>query len=281
MLEFHLFRLKVHFPSQADAFEEPTPARSRLVWDVVESRPAAELRKGYEWHIGNVRKVDSGAVYFALGRITKTSVPLFDPDRKDFQRVEFDQAPYTHVVADVASEVVAIARNSRLSPSVPGIARQLAKLMRESDPAVKLRCHFEVLPIRDPEDFIEYIRRAWAVTRFKMAFGRPNPIDVEQLFHAPMERLLEESNGDRGATVVRGEALNQDLVEDLARSAAASGTSASASVRPAKGAAVRRRSLSDSSLTFGHEEPLTEPLREALIERMRQLYRRVRGNGGS
>jgi hypothetical protein len=274
MLQFHLFRIKVYPPIQPSIFSEEFVPQVVLL-NALRSRPEAELRTGQKWHIGNIVDLDDFGVYFALGRTTKSTLELYDAGSRNFVEREFEAAPYTHVICDTALEVCAIARKARLAPSVQGIARQLQKLLISAGGSAEYR--FEVSVISDPNAFIQQIRDAYAIKRFAMTFTLPNPFDVEQDFQAPMERLLRESQGDIGKTSLAGADLNSDILEKLARSAAATGNQAEAVIQPILGGRTVKRRLSGDVATIVEEELANDDDRLDILREIRSLYARIRG----
>lgn len=277
MLDFQLFRLKLLDPAQAEVFA--TGDRSSVLTQALNERPTAQLRAGYQWQVGNVEQLDEYGFYFAVGRISPGDVPQFDSETRDFVRVDFEQAPYTYALVDFRLGLLAVARNYQLSPRHVGIARPIASLLSQTEVVSERRARVAVEPIRDPEEFIEYLRSAWAITWFKMTFGLPNPFDVNKDFHQPMEKLLRDADGTNGHTTVKGDQLDPDVLEDLARSAASTGEEASARMRFNEGGPLVRRSLTEKSVRLRQEEPRDNESRFRLLETMRERYRSIRGDG--
>jgi hypothetical protein len=262
-------------PSQSELFGEDLQHGS-ILRAAIQDRPSAELRQGYTWHIGNVETIGERDLYFALGRTTRSSVERFDEERGNFVIEEFETAPYTHVLADMENQVFALAAKTRLAPSVPGIARQLEKLLGTSNTMTRLRATIEVSELKDPEDFLAHIRSAYAVEKFDFSFSRPNPWDVNEDFVQPLERYLEAVDGLGGTASVRGTDLNRQTIEDVARSAAASGDSASAKIRRNEEDRPVSMSLEGNPVVIHEEEVETADQKRSLLDRIKSLYRRVR-----
>lgn len=277
MPSFQLFRTKVLRTAQVtidDAVDPVSPRRA--LEHVLESRPSADLRRGHTWHVGNITSVDDDAVYFRLGRTTRTTLELYDEDTSNFVDEEFTNAPYTHVVLDLNVQVAAIAAKNRLAPSVPGIARQFARLLNTDRWAKTRELEFRIDPIQDPESFLQQLRRAHQVLKFSVDFSRPNPWDVEQDFQKPMQRLLQEAAGRAGRTSISGEKLEVAPLERLARAAAASGDDASATLRPAKSSRPVIKSLRNNPVTLTAEDLATVKQMRGVVGRIRELYHHVR-----
>jgi hypothetical protein len=217
MLNFHLFRIKVYPRQQMDLFEkERSP--SEIFRQTILSFPSVELRKGKVWQIGNVTPIDNVGIYFRVGRTSKSKIELCP--KGNFIDEKFDSAPYTHVLLDVELEVCAIAKKSRLSPKPTGIASQLGRLLNQPERGRQFKARFEIVEINDPEDFVTHIRHAYVISKFWVTFSKPNPFDVDKDFVGPMEKLLDSANGEKGKTEVKGENLNAERLEEIARSAA-------------------------------------------------------------
>ena len=274
MFRFQLFRSKVYPPTQASLFAVPNPEEA--LRHAIESKPSSQLRRGFDWHIGNVEYIDTHAVYFALGRTTKSIVELFDEDTGDFVEQEFETSPYTHAFFDFERQVCAIAAKARLAPTVPGIARQLEKLLNLSDEAMQTQFRFEIAAISDPEDFLQQLRDAYQITRFAVEFSCPNPWDVEKDFHRPMQALLREAQGERGKASLKGENLNPGTLEELTRSVASSGNDAEATLRRGRTSRPIRRRLRGNPVTVGQDKCSTPDERLSLVQRIRSAYERVR-----
>jgi len=165
MLDFQLFRVKVYPPRQVPLFEGNISRQDALRRSVL-SLPEVKLRQGHVWHIGNVQVIDDAGLYFRIGRISRSTVGVYQEG--NFRDQEFETAPYSHVILDVGLEVSAIARKAQLAPRPAGIANQLARLLNHSQPARELRFNFEVDELSDPESFVTYLREAYAIPKFWM-----------------------------------------------------------------------------------------------------------------
>lgn len=277
MLQIQLFRIRVTPPIQPSMFSREFVPQLVLV-EAITRRPTAQLRSGSSWHIGNTVQLDPFGLYFALGRITRSTLAQLDERTGNFIEAEFPSAPYTHVFCDTAIELVGIAQKPDLARTTLGIARKLQKILNlTADPV--LNASFDIEPISDPNDFIKQIREAYAVRRFAITFALPNPFDVNRDFHQPMERLLRDATGRRGKTSLVGEELNPDVLEELARSAASTGNDAEARLIRTAQAKPERRKMRGDLVTESIDGNLTtDNERRVVLERLRKLYSRIRGN---
>ena len=75
MLEFYLYRFRVHPATQRNLFTgEKT--RPEILREVLASLPAGELRRGIVWRVGNVNPLDESSLYFRIGRTTRSTVEM-------------------------------------------------------------------------------------------------------------------------------------------------------------------------------------------------------------
>lgn len=276
MLSFHLFRIKVYAPLQANLFGGEFSPQLTLA-ETLRLKPVVEVRQGSRWHIGNLEQLDIQAVYFALGRTTRSTLELYDEGTGNFLEREFETAPYTHVVCDTALEVCGIANKTQLAPTVQGIARQLERILNSTAKGPGAH-RFEVSAISDPAEFIQQIREAYAVKNFSLSFTLPNPFDVDRDFTEPMQRLLRDAQGKQGKTSLKGDNLDAGVLEELARTAATTGNQAEAKIQRSKSSRPVKRRLEGDVATITEEEPSTLDERRGVLHEIRNLYARIRNS---
>lgn len=124
-----------------------------------------------------------------------------------------------------------------------------------------------------------HIRNAFRISEFEMTFSPPNPFDVERQFHKPMEEFLQATKADSGKTNIKGETLESDVIEDLARSAASTGNKAKARIQPEGETKTSLKHLDGNPVTVGADEIATDDEKRGLLRRIRDAYFRVRGPG--
>ena len=274
MLEFQMFRIKVYPSMQGFLFEHPkTP--SEILKDVILSLPSAELRKGMIWHIGNLSPIKEGGLYFRIGRTTKSTLEIYE--NGNFEEQEFETAPYTHVVLDIQLEVCAIAKKAKLSPKTTGIANQFVRLLNESIRARQIKASFEINEINDPTDFITHLRQAFSVSKFWVTFSRPNAFDVNEDFIKPTQKLLKDSNGEKGKTQLQGDNLNPEGLEDIARSAASTGNDAAAWLQTSDTSQKVRKRLKGNPIIVRQEDVADPEHKMKMLHLIRENYKSVRG----
>jgi len=274
MLEFQLFRLKVFPTTQGDLFRGEM-TRAEVLSAVIRSLPEVELRAGSVWHIGNVTELDPDAMYLRVGRATISTAERY---RNGNFIDELDEvAPYTHVVIDTQLELSAIARKPRLSSTAKGIANALARLLNESPEGSRLQARFEIVAMSDPEEFITLLATAHSVSKFWVSFSKPNPFDANADFVKPMQKLLRETDGNEGKTEVKGATLKPEILQAVARSAAATGDNAGATLQLEHEAQKVKKNLRQNPLVITQEDVSEPEDKRTLLQRMRDLYQRIRG----
>ena len=273
MIEFQLFRVKVFLPQQMSLLE-PTRSRSDILREVIESKPEAQLRRGVQWHLGNVEQIGTDALYFRVGRTTTSTLEFFEDGK--FADQLFETAPYTHTLIDLPTEVCVIAKKTQLSHQTTGIANQLARLFEHSETALKLETQFKIGEINDPDDFISHLKSAYSISKFAVWFSQPNPFDVNVDFIRPAQKLVSASNGQQGKTEIKGDKLNAAVLEDISRSAAATSDDAVAWLKPTANKRRVKKRLKGNPVVLQQEEVDSKESREACVQRMLDLYQKVR-----
>jgi hypothetical protein len=267
--------------SQTDMLDDSRMPRSapELLRAAISSRPEGRSNRGYVWSIANLEEVDPHALYFRLGRESRSSFSIRD-DHGDFTDIEFDAAPYTHVLLDVPLEVCAIAHRASVGFEPETAAHQLENMLNRSYIAQEYRVHFTVSTIAEPERFLQTIQTSWAITRFTVYFTTPNPFDVNEEFLRPMEEMTQAVGGVRGSVSITGENLELEPLTEITRSAAATGDEVKVLARPVKGARSKSFSLQKSSTAQLSQATIeSSDQRLNLITRIRAKYQEIRGRG--
>ncbi|WBQ11218.1 hypothetical protein L2D01_05400 [Hyphomonadaceae bacterium ML37] len=273
---FQLFRIKVE--RDTDLFANPDATPSYLISKALAERPKAETRKNQLWRIGNYEILDDlgNVVFFAFGKVTKSRKDSYDEDSGSFIEQEGEDAPHTYALIDAEIQVCAIAPNYKVSQNAATVARNLAKSLSMTDTALENRSRFRVDPIMDPQSFIELLQSAERIVEFEIGFTRPNPFDVNRQFQRPMEELLQETDGFEGTTKIKGEALGSEPLEELARSAAAAGNSASARIQLTDDVSPKKRKLAGNQASVNGEEVVTLDEKRTLWTIIKEKYSEIR-----
>jgi hypothetical protein len=248
---------------------------SEILLETIKSLPSAEIRNGMIWHLGNICEIDENGLYFRVGRTTKAKREIYQDG--NFTDEEFEEAPYTHIILDIPIEVCAIAKKAKLSPSPKGIANQLIKLFAGSEPARHYGAKFEIDWLKNPEDLIAHLKRAYTISRFSMTFSRPNPFDVEEDIIGPFSKFIKEAQAEKGKAQVEGENLKPQLLEDLTRSAAATGNDAMARLQLDKEQPQTTIHLRENPVFIQQDDVSDDEQKRTLLDKVRQIYRKVRG----
>jgi len=275
MLNFHLFRIKLIQSNQTTIFDE-NKSIAEVIESIIRCKPSAELRRGFFWHIGNIMDLKEDGLYFALGRTTKSIVELYDEKEGNFKVEDFESSPYTHVILELKHQLLAIAKKQQLAPTPKGLAKQLEKLLNSRKNNIILRNRIEISEINDPEDFIQHIRNAFAVTRFAMEFGEPNPWDVNEDFQKPMQKLLQKTSGKNGKTSINGEDLNREILEELARATATAGNDAQVIIKTTESKKGVVKHLTGNPAIVTEEEITKDEQKMNLLKKIREYYLKIR-----
>lgn len=273
MIRFQIFRLRL--------FLEPTLFnqdidRVKILREIILEKPSAELRKGYWWHIGNVKELGRNGAYFALGRTTKSIVELYDPETRDFVVDEHPESPYTHAYIDFPFQVLAIGYKPRLAPYTKTIGKQLEKILNQQKKLQYINMTADVATLNDPRDFLTHLQEAAVVGNFTAEFTLPNPFDSEEDFEKPFQRFINASEGNKGKASVSGIDLNREILENIARSCAASGNDASARMKDTKKSRFRTRRLKGRAVTLDYDDEDPNESPEAFLDAIRETYKAVR-----
>lgn len=273
MIRFQLFRLKLYI--QQNLFNNDLD-RSALLKRVISSKPSAELRVGYTWHIGNLEDLDEQSAYFALGRTTRSMLELYDDKAKDFVIGEYPESPYTHAFIDYHLQVVAIAYKPRLAPYTKTIGKQLEKLLSEQEPIKDAEATVRVAPLVDPRDFLEHLKVAIAVDKYWAEVSLPNPFDSHADWEQPFQRLLRSAKGSKGKTQIQGENLDRHVLEEITRAAAVTGNDVSARMKDSPRGRFRTRRLKGAAVVLDYDETEEGATRQSFVEDIRETYQHLR-----
>jgi hypothetical protein len=236
---------------------------------------------GLIWHIGNVTNLDQAGLYFRVGRISRSTIEIYNEEEGNFLDQEFEMAPYTHALVDVDLELCAIARKTKLSPTTIGIARRFIRLLNNSTKAHELNASFEIDELKDPDDFINHLMTAYSISKFWVRFSRPNAFDANEDFVKPFQKMLNESNGEKGKAELQGSNLKSEPLGAVARSAAATGDDAGALIKPSEGARKVKKQLKGNPVNISEEDVADDIQKRNLLQRIRNLYRQIRGDTGN
>lgn len=272
-VEYSLFRVKFIKPSQKSLFNEKITPNELLKSSVFE-KPSAELRAGYQWHIGNVQLFNDSQGYFAIGRTTVASIEKFDEVSGNFIKEDTEESPYTHCVFDSLIGFIGIAKKPNLSQTTKGIANRLEELLSLTDGVLKNNIIVEVRPIPDPDGFLKSIIEAYKVYSYTATFRGPNPFDADEHFQKPLAVYLSAANGQKGKATINGDDLNREVLIEVTRSTAATGNEASARVQKNKNQKTITVNLRGDPIKRRYDEKYHHP--EIVINDLKNQYMKVR-----
>ena len=275
-IDFHLFRITVERPTLQ--FDEPSTSSSDLILSAIQEKPSHRMPGRAHWRIGNVELCGPMGVFFALGKVSKSTHGMYDERLGDFIEESFEDATHTYVAMDLEYQVCAIGYKSKVAGRVKYIADNLARLLGTSTIATTGALTFSLTELSDPDEFLQLIRNAIRISSFEMTFSPPNPFDVDDQFHRPMEQLLQASAAERGRTSIFGKALESETIETLARSAASTGNTAKARIQSEENTRPILRSLSDNPMIIAVREFVTTDEKINLVALVRRAYQRIRGS---
>ena len=233
MTKFFLYRLMVERSLYRPLLADQSLSNGDIIRAAIEEKPSHTLKNGQVWRIGNIEQFAESSIFFALGRITKSKRQLYDEVEGNFVEEALDEAPHTYVIVDLELQVCAIGHKTIVSRTPKAIANNLQRILNashQSDPENE-PLRFVLSLIEDPQEFLDSIASAYQVSSFTIYFSRPNPFDVNEQFVKPMERYLQQAGGQEGETTIKGEGLRPEVLQEMVRSAAATGNTARARIR--------------------------------------------------
>ncbi len=277
-LLFTLFRVQVFLPEQLPLLIDYREPREFLKAALLE-KPTVEHARG-SWHIGNVKDVAPTGLYFAIGKELPRQVGSLDQDG-DFQNLSTLVAPNTHALLDLHYQVLAIAKNSELAPESKSVAKKLQKLLQATDIIRESEARIDISAIDDPEEFIQLIMGAAAVTKFQVTYGLPNVWDAEEDFQKPFQNASRTLGAEEATAVFKADDLDRDNLVRLTRAAAAVGKRAKAWIKRQPRAKPVAMTPKNRPATHASEPPpqsgsqVVRWANETLLD-IRRLYEEIR-----
>lgn len=276
-VEYSLFRVKFIRPQQSSFLYDGRTPQELFLASIFE-RPSAELRSGYDWHIGNIQMFSAVTGYFAVGRTTTSTIEKFDEITGDFLEEETEESPYTHCVFDASIGFIGVAKKPNLSQTTKGIAARIEQLLSRTTAVQENAIEVQIRPIPDPEGFLKALDSAYRVFSFTATFRGPNPFDADEYFQRPLAVYLSAANGAKGRTTINGDDLNREVLQEVTRSTAATGNEASARVQKSKRQKAVTVNLKGDPLKRKYSEEEHNP--RQVLEDLSGLYRKVRTDEG-
>ena len=216
---------------------------------------------------------NSESVRFEFGKITQKTREFYDDVQGNFVDAPLEMALHTSVAVDLGLQVCAIApKGPTVAQQIQRISSNLERLLNVSKCAHEGKLEFQLTAMNEPSQFVDLLRNAARIASFDITFSPPNPFDVENQFHKPVELFAAAARAKSGRLSVRGPDLTRDVLIDLSRSAASSGESASARIQSDEESKPRLRRLSGNQATVEVNET------ENIWKKIRAAYNRIRGS---
>jgi hypothetical protein len=225
-------------------FESISP--QEILVKAIMEKPVIETREDYSWRIGNVKNVNNQFGSFAVGRTMVTAIPHYDSKSKDFMEEVSQTDPFTTVYFDTTLGLLGIKRNYQLSPTESSVANRIEELFASTNIVINTFSYVEIDSVKDPVSFINKLKTSYAIKKFTVTFGGPNPFDADEHFHKPMSIYLQSAHGKDGKTTIDGENLNQDVLIRMTQSVASTGNNAIARLQNTPDEKVVSVSLRDN-----------------------------------
>lgn len=278
-MRFHVFRILL--TTEPNLFGSVSLQRDVALRHVL-SQPKDGLGRGKsKWMICNWVDLDHYGGNFQVGREAHRIVT-----RHNAQDARFEQQPdvlahAAHCVIDTSTGILCIEENQKLSGTPLSTARAIARLTRDT---LLTEHDFQIgiAPLLDPTPLLDEIRDSHRVVGLRARVARPNPLDADEHFVKPTQKVVDVLGGTHATVDVKGARLRKDAVEAVVRSAAVIGYPAAASYfRTDQSTKVSRRKLGDTTLTIEWEELTSEGQLHGLLEYMRERVRSLRDPSSS
>jgi hypothetical protein len=179
-------------------------------------------------------------------------------------------------------QVLAIARNSDLSPAPKSVARKLRNLLQDTKIARDVGCRFSIDLITDPAEFVDTLLTVEAVTKFQVSYSLPNVWDAERDFQQPFQETTRALGSEAGTATFKGQDLEREKLVQLTRAAAAVGKRAKAWIRRKKTARPVPVTSSENPATYAAPPPeqmdVSQDPRwiQVILLSIRQVYEDIR-----
>lgn len=239
------------------------------------SKPNVTIRQKNVWSVANIEEIDDRTIFFHMGceKVKKEGIKDIDGN---FTEEERPVAPHTRVILDWSLEICAIEPHSELG-SIKTLAARLDYILNNSGFARSTETVFEVLPIDNPEEFVEWIHGSYMVQSFQFTFSDPNFEDIEEDIQKPLEGMARKlHSNDNQIKFQNKQGLKKDRLTELSRAIIAAGQKIEAKCKADLGATSEKRT-STGNLSFVHVDALeSEEDKEQAAFRMRWKYKEIR-----
>lgn len=250
MLVFYLFRIKLYRPGAA-------PQRGITgdwIGELIRQKPTADIGQGRTWRIGNVTAVSGHGLLLSV-----------------------DTPSPTYAIYDSEYGLLSLAPAAPARPSsAMNMARGMQALLN-----THARMHgdasIEIDAVIDPEDFIDHIMDAFAVTEFTVRCGEPNALETGKGPFAPMQAMLRAAGGEEARTSILGEDLDREALERLTRAAAGEGHEVRIRLREARGQRPVSRRMRGHTIDFLVRKEDIPNRADTVLAMARQIFLHIQG----
>lgn len=240
----------------------------------IKEKPSVSVYRQSAWHIGNITPISQTTGTFAVGKTTKATKQVYDEETGDFIEELDEPAPFTLVYYARSVGLLGITKNTRVANTPEALARRIQRLLASTDILTEIDAEVYVDPMKDPVDFVAHLRSAHSIKYFRATFTGPNPVDADKLFQKPLSVYCREMNASEGSATVKGDHLNEDTAEAVARSTAATGNDASARLQYREGARSETVSLQGNTVsTTVDEQTASEEVVDAIMSKYNSIAR--------
>jgi len=224
--------------------------RGLILDKILSAKPGVEVRKDHYWAIGNIIRITPHTIAFKFGRKISREDPIYDESSRDFIMGDVENAECVDAIYNQDLQLLAIQTSSGL-PQPWTLANYIAKIINDSwinfsqhltaeESAVMQFLQAEYKTIRDPRDFLHFIREAYKVKRLTVHFSKSNAWSPAEDFRKPLETHSDKLKADSGTAIFAARNdLDREAVEATAVDASVAGHNVSARIQEEEETSLR------------------------------------------
>nr|WP_314860779.1 hypothetical protein [uncultured Undibacterium sp.] len=265
----YFFRLRLFDRPQGQLFERKT--RKQLLEESFSNKQLAIETHGSRWRFGNFDKINREINYLRVGKVKAETNERFIEG--DFGEEILELGVSTKVLVNTNLGLLAIFQNWDLAQNAITIASRIVEIL-QSNQALSINGYFPVIDqLRDPQDFVEMIKRAYAVRSIEINFKGSNPRDIGLIFHKQLEETVDLLRGNTGQTKISGDFLDKKTVIDIARSTARTGDSVSAKIQETPNSGATWKHMNKSNFLF--LEVVKDENIHQIVDKIYKIYEEI------
>lgn len=215
--KYFIFRIHTLFSKTQsfDVFSNP-PSRSELILSALkEILSSPRIEKTMGWQIAELKQIDKNGIYFMLAKVKSKNFPKIKSGH--VEQVDFEYNPFVNCFVDLQLQICGITHNRELCAKPKTSAARLSMLLNQTDAFHLNGAEATIYLIPDPTDFIEALRKSYAIKRFSFTFKAPNPPDEDAMISEPYQQTLVKLDAKAGRADFSGESLDLKCVSAFAR----------------------------------------------------------------